>query len=422
MYLKWKEITAPDLSDTTLTNLYTEGFVLTRKGRGEMDQTRSVRIDLNKFILSSENRRVLKKTEGLELEVVTLPYADYSWEIGKLGKDFYEDKFGVGTFSANKIKELLTDKEKSNFNKLFLYNFENKQVGYSIVYENSEILHYSYPFYDRATEISNLGLGMMLRAILHAQESGKKYIYLGSAQRPTDIYKLQFAGLEWFDGEKWQTESEGLKNILTDKNLNDSNKLTKKKIGGTRQIISTFLMTLATSLFLLYIGSIVYFIGQSYYAGLTFEPQGKGPASDEIFVCSNWKRSYSCDFSDVLTQAPISGIIISAVGVMYFPLGSAITFFLIFYFYYKKELKKTREILEQEKSIISESLFASIITTFLLTVLICWKLSFRLKSGEIFAAVIIFLILLSILYFFIFRHTKKRPGSTLIHSLRRGKK
>lgn len=214
MYLKWKEVTAPDFIDSTLTNLYNEGFVLTRKGKGEMDQTRSLRIDLSKFTLSSENRRVLKKTEGLQLQSVALPYSDYSWEIGKLGKDFYEDKFGAGTFSANKIKELLTDGDKSNFNTLLVYQYTSTPVGYSITYQNSDILHYSYPFYDRATTVSNLGLGMMLRAILHAQETGKKYIYLGSAQRPTDIYKLQFSGLEWFDGKKWQTSKEELEKIL----------------------------------------------------------------------------------------------------------------------------------------------------------------------------------------------------------------
>lgn len=214
MYLKWKEITAPDLSERALTNLYNEGFVLTRKGKGEMDQTRSVRIDVSKFVLSSENRRVLKKTEGLELATIALPYSEYTWEIGKLGKDFYEDKFGTGTFSANKIKELLTDPAKSNFNALFLYRCTGAQVGYCIVYANKDILHYSYPFYDRATDISNLGLGMMLRAIVYAQESGKKYIYLGSAQRPTDVYKLQFSGLEWFDGEKWQTDEKALEKVL----------------------------------------------------------------------------------------------------------------------------------------------------------------------------------------------------------------
>ena len=47
-----------------------------------------------------------------------------------------------------------------------------------------------------------------------AKEHGKKYIYLGSSQRPADTYKLQFAGLEWFDGKMWQTDLEKLKKTL----------------------------------------------------------------------------------------------------------------------------------------------------------------------------------------------------------------
>lgn len=55
---------------------------------------------------------------------------------------------------------------------------------------------------------------MMLKAILYAKELKKDYIYLGSAQRPTDTYKLQFTGLEWFDGQEWQTDQKALKQIL----------------------------------------------------------------------------------------------------------------------------------------------------------------------------------------------------------------
>ena len=51
---------------------------------------------------------------------------------------------------------------------------------------------------------------MMLRAIEYAKEAEKKYIYLGSFSRPTDTYKLQFKGLEWFDGVGW---SDGLKEL-----------------------------------------------------------------------------------------------------------------------------------------------------------------------------------------------------------------
>jgi arginyl-tRNA--protein-N-Asp/Glu arginylyltransferase len=57
-------------------------------------------------------------------------------------------------------------------------------------------------------------MAMMLNAILYAKENNKKYIYLGSAQRPTDTYKLQFKSLEWFDGDSWSEDLEELKNIL----------------------------------------------------------------------------------------------------------------------------------------------------------------------------------------------------------------
>ena len=215
-YLKWQQIKTNDFSEQNINSLYADGFLFGRLGRGIMDQTRSVRIDLFDFQLSSENRRILKKTEGVEITNKALPYFSYDWKIGKLGKDFYDTKFGEKTFSANKLKELLTDRIKSNFNKLLIYKLNNleKILGYAICLETNEILHYSYPFYELNTEIPNLGIGMMLRAILWAQETNKRYIYLGSAQRPSDIYKLQFEGLEWFDGKNWQTDLIKLKAIL----------------------------------------------------------------------------------------------------------------------------------------------------------------------------------------------------------------
>ncbi len=148
----------------------------------------------------------------------------YHWSIAKMGKDFYETKFCKGIFSANKIKELLTDPQKSNFNRVFTYSVipteaeESGPIGYAIALETDEIIHYAYPFYKLlaiGSELPNLGLGMMLRAIMYAKEQGKKYIYLGSATRPSDTYKLQFAGLEWFDGKKWSGQCEELKQLLT---------------------------------------------------------------------------------------------------------------------------------------------------------------------------------------------------------------
>lgn len=226
-YLKWKEQTITDFSDKNINRLYDDGYVFGRVEKGYMSQTRSLRIDLSRFKLSSENKRIFRKTEGLQITTYQLPFTNYHWSIGKMAKDFYTEKFGDGTFSANKVRELLTTQH--NFNRLFTYSIEEKEnieieenkklkeIGYCIALETDELIHYSYPFYELGTlnfELKNCGMGMMLHAILYAQEAGKKYIYLGSFQRPGDIYKLQFEGLEWFSKDGWNTKINVLKNIF----------------------------------------------------------------------------------------------------------------------------------------------------------------------------------------------------------------
>ncbi|MCX6780296.1 MAG: hypothetical protein NT034_03925 [Candidatus Magasanikbacteria bacterium] len=232
MYLSWKTKNITDFSSENINSLYNEGFLFTRTGKGDMYQTRSLRINLNKFKLNSENRRILKHTESITLSVHNIPYPDYDWTIHKLGKDFYATKFGEKTFSAQKIKELITNPTKSNFNRVLAYSglptamkhmalkdVDDKRstsypLGYCIALETDTLLHYCYPFYSLKSKINNLGLGMMLKAIVVAKENDKKYVYLGSASRPTDTYKLQFEGIEWFDGEKWQTDLATLKQEL----------------------------------------------------------------------------------------------------------------------------------------------------------------------------------------------------------------
>lgn len=170
-----------------ITLKYAEGYMFTRIAKGDMYQNNSVRIDLSRFELSSENRRILKKVD-LDLNIKPLPLSDYDWKIGKMAKDFYDAR--DAKFSANKIKELLTTDH--NFNTLFDYG-----IGYCICYANEEILHYCYPFY--TSENKDMGMNMMLRAITYAKEKGLKYIYLGSFNK----YKMQFVGVEVFEDGKW---------------------------------------------------------------------------------------------------------------------------------------------------------------------------------------------------------------------------
>ena len=116
MYLSWKEQTITDFSTQSIEFMYNQGYVFTRTGKGNMKQTRSLRIDLRKFELSSENKRILKKAADLHVSVEPVPYMDYTWRIHKMGKDFYEKKFGPKTFSAQKIKELIMAEKDFSLN------------------------------------------------------------------------------------------------------------------------------------------------------------------------------------------------------------------------------------------------------------------------------------------------------------------
>jgi len=214
-YISWNQQTIDTKDESLISSAYDQGYVFVRTGPGIMQQTRSLRINLQEFELTSENRRVMRKTDGLRMEALALPLDSdsYDWRIHKLGKEFYSKKFGDRTFSAAKIRSLVTAQD-SNFNQLLRYEWEDNTVGYAIAYKNSKLVHYAYPFYEFESYPANLGMAMMLSAILYGQANQLEYVYLGSVRTARDLYKLQFKGLSYFDGSVWQDDIQQLKEQL----------------------------------------------------------------------------------------------------------------------------------------------------------------------------------------------------------------
>lgn len=216
-YHRFRDIVLEDLSASIINALYDKGFVFTRLGKGVMHQVRSVRVELQTFELSSENRRVLERSSGVFLDFFRLDQFSYHWKIGKLAKDFYTAKFGPDVLSANKIRELFTDPDKSNMNSVLKYSHGKTPIGYCLSFETTNLIHYSYPFYQHPgfdpveyKALMNIdvpkvmGIAMMTKAVVWAKEQNKHFIYLGSVQDERSLYKFQFKGVEWFDGKIWK--------------------------------------------------------------------------------------------------------------------------------------------------------------------------------------------------------------------------
>lgn len=230
-YFKTDSKTLDNPSESEINALYDQGYLFTRLEKGNLYQTRSLRIDLNNYSHTSENSRILRKNEDINLVTKQLPLQEYSWKIHKYAKDFYQNRFGTGVMSATKIKEMFVDHSKSNMNEAYLYTANSKEAeseweleidgeknifGVSICYSNSAILHYSYPFYDLAIPKNrSLGMAMMIKAIDKAKEDRKAYVYLGSIKDESSLYKLQFEGMEWWnnDEKSWSKDIGHLKSV-----------------------------------------------------------------------------------------------------------------------------------------------------------------------------------------------------------------
>ncbi len=156
-----------------------------------------------------------------------------------MAKDFYSQKFGDGTMSASKVKEMFNDESRSNMNGVMRYEVRGTRdegntplpaqeqvspleggltgvIGFCLCYVNDQVIHYAYPFYRLDIDFPNLGMGMMIRAVQWAKENDKRYIYLGSIVDETALYKLQFNALEWFDTDehKWSDDIDLIKGIV----------------------------------------------------------------------------------------------------------------------------------------------------------------------------------------------------------------
>lgn len=196
-----------------LNSIYEKGFLPSRSRKDLFYLSRSIRIDLEKFELSSENRRIMRKAEYLQSAFIPRSDFKYDYTIGKLGKDFYETRFGKGTMSVYRLKWLFTSGSMSH---IIEYKDKGKDsiVGYCIVNVSNKLIHYAYPFYKLDYFKRDAGMGMMLQAINWAKEGGLKFIYLGTCYTNDALYKLQFKGVEYFTGYSWSEDVEKLKFLV----------------------------------------------------------------------------------------------------------------------------------------------------------------------------------------------------------------
>ena len=195
-------------------DIFDAGFLPSSRNLDRFYLCRQVRVNLKKFKPSSENRRIIRKGKGIEIELV--PRAEYNFtdERREFFKTYADIKFGKDVMTFERLDGLFSSPIISHL-LVFIDSATNREVGAVTLYlEGKALAFYYYAFYDLNYYARNLGMFMMTSAVELFADSGVKFLYLGTCYSQTALYKTQFAGAEFFNGFRWSDDMDELKFII----------------------------------------------------------------------------------------------------------------------------------------------------------------------------------------------------------------
>jgi len=196
------------------SDIFNAGFLPSSRNLDRFYLCRQVRVNLAKFKPSSENRRILRKGEGVEVKLIPREKYNYTPERRQFFKTYADIKFGKDVMSFERLDSLFGSPIISH-----LLSFNDiktgTEIGVATLYvEGKSLAYYYYAFYDLNYYARNLGMFMMTSAAALFGERGFAHLYLGTCYSQTALYKTQFAGAEFFNGFRWSGDLDELKFII----------------------------------------------------------------------------------------------------------------------------------------------------------------------------------------------------------------
>lgn len=197
--------------------IYDKGF-LPYTGNIDLEKeifylARSLRIDLERFDDTSENRRIARQMEPLNVKIELIKKEDFDLEesvFKALCEDYIHERIGEGNMSLERWAYILKSTIGTHILK---FSSDEKILGYILGSLTDNMFHYWFAFFDTAYMKSHsLGKWMMWRTIRWAKETNLKHVYLGTAYKSAALYKIRdHKGLEFWDGQKWNQDTNLLK-------------------------------------------------------------------------------------------------------------------------------------------------------------------------------------------------------------------
>ena len=182
-------------NNNNLEQNYQQGLLPQRNNLKLFYEESSCRSNLENFSLSSENRRILRKTDKFTYELVPITF---NLEIKK--QIFNWLKILKWDFPMSAVKNIFTN---HIFNYLYIWKDGEEVVAYSICLFEKNISHIGYVFYNPKYSHDDLPVRLVLQFIIDSHDKKLNYAYLGRYSEDIGYYKRNMPNFEYFKDGSW---------------------------------------------------------------------------------------------------------------------------------------------------------------------------------------------------------------------------
>lgn len=198
-------------ADDTPNNMLAQGFLPSLGDLSRYYLCRQVRVRLAGFLPNSENRRILRKGEGVRATVVARAEFEATEERIRFCHIYASRRWSTPP-SQERIERLFQNPITSHV--ALFQDADGHDIGLVTLMESDRTWFYSNAFYDLDHPFRSLGAFLMTETIRQLSLREAAYLHLGTCYSRAALYKTQFPGVEFFNGFRWSADLEELKYLI----------------------------------------------------------------------------------------------------------------------------------------------------------------------------------------------------------------
>ncbi len=172
--------------------------------------SRGVRIKLNNFNLTKNDKYVVRKVEeNLSMEITIKKKEDALKIYPAIKKDFFnfaKSRFRMDVLDYKRVDYIF---DKKFFKDIIIFTRDKKLIAYLLAVPVKNSVHIWYSIIGNQLDlnsIKNLGKYLLIKTLSYLKSSGLQYCYVGTCYGKNSRYKTDFLGAEFYNGNFWSDD------------------------------------------------------------------------------------------------------------------------------------------------------------------------------------------------------------------------